>query len=153
MMKWLATPEWTQPLFPPLPLTNVLQFTTVKSFRNESFLRQKYIAESASLDEIAVLTLSSRRTVRQYLIHYQIPLRPKDRLIQEPERFGMRRVDGELTEDLQEMMTLNKLHALRKQGCTYREIVKTLNDLNIPCRKSGAKWHLKTVFNYLQRQQ
>ena len=65
---WLATTGRVQPVFPPLPVTNVLQFPTIKSFRNESFLRRRYLEEGASLDQIAAETLSSRKTVRRYVM-------------------------------------------------------------------------------------
>lgn len=57
--KWLTTSEREQPNFPPVVITNTLQVAIVKSFRNESFLREKYIDEGLTLDEIAALTLSS----------------------------------------------------------------------------------------------
>ncbi len=138
-------------MLPPLPLTNILQFATIKSFRNESFLRQKYFIESASLDEIAALTLSSRKTVRRYLLYYQIALKPEDQLILGQEFFGARRVKGVMTADPFEMAALAQMKDLREQGCSYRTIVERLNTLKIPCRKPGAKWHLKTVHNILNR--
>ena len=103
------------------------------------------------MDEIAAQTLSSKKTVRRYLMHFQIPLRPQDRLILEPERFGTRRVMGQLIESKKEVKALEKMTLLRDEGHSYREIVSILNDLKIPCRKPGAKWHVKTVFNCLNR--
>lgn len=147
---WLASPERRQPLLPPVPITNVLQFTTIKSFRNESFLRQKYLEDGASLDEIAAQTLSSRKTVRRYLVNFEILLRPPDRLIREPEKFGTRRVMGQLIESKKEVKAIEQMTLLRGQGHSYREIVSIMNDLKIPCRKAGAKWHVKTVFNALK---
>jgi len=129
-----------------VPLTNVLQFTTVKSFRNESFLRKKYLEEGASLDEIAAQILSSRKTVRRYLLHYQIPLRPPDKLVFEPERFGTRRVNGVLLADTKENKAIDIIRELRQEGRTYREIVEILNDRKVPCRQKNDRWHVKTVF-------
>lgn len=148
---WLATPGWTQPLFPPVSLTNILQFATIKSFRNESFLREKYLDEGWSLDEIAAQTLSSKKTVRRYLIHNGISLRPSDQVINVPEKFGTRRVKGRLLPDTSEQAAIEKIKALRNQGCSYREIVKILNDEAVPCRKEGASWHVKTVYKAINR--
>ncbi|MGZ3742810.1 MAG: hypothetical protein ACXWRE_03720 [Pseudobdellovibrionaceae bacterium] len=102
------------------------------------------------MDEIAAQTLSSRKTVRRYLMHYQIPLRPPDRVISEPERFGTRRVNGVLIDSPAELRAIEQMKLLRTQGHSYREIVVIMNDLKIPCRKRGAKWHVKTVFSCLQ---
>ncbi len=102
------------------------------------------------MDEIAGQTLSSRKTVRRYLMHYQIPLRPPDRLILEPEKFGTRRIAGQLTSNPSELRAINQLKAFRKEGLSYRQIVEEMNRLNVPCRKKGAKWHVKTVFNVLK---
>jgi len=134
-----------------VPLTNVLQFATIKSFRDESFLRQKYLEEGASLDEIAAQTLSSRKTVRRYLLRYHIPLRPVDKLSHEPEQFGKRRVGGMLRSDPTEQKAIEKPFELRKNGLSYRQIVEEMNRLAIPCRKSGARWHIKTVFKVLKK--
>ncbi len=46
---------------------------------------------------------------------------------------------------------IEQVTLLRGQGHSYREIVSIMNDLKIPCRKSGVKWHVKTVFNALRR--
>lgn len=103
------------------------------------------------MDEIGVQTLSSRKTVRRYLLHYEIPLRTQDKLIIEQVRFGTRRVKGTLGIDPKEVNAILKIRELRNQGQTFREIVASLNNQNIPCRKQGAKWHLKTVFAVLKQ--
>ena len=147
----LANAEWTQPLFPPVPLTNVLQLPALKSFRDESFLRAEYLVEGLSLKKIADLTLSSKRTIRKYLLCHQIPLRSDDvpQNVKQP-LFGMRRLQGKLVQSKAESRILEKIVALRESGRSYREIVNILNSLKIPCRKRGAKWHLKTVFHCLK---
>jgi len=138
-------------LLPPTTITNVLQFATIKSFRNESFLREKYIDEGRSLDAIAIQTFSSRKTLRRYILHFKIPLRPEDRIQSLKQvRFGMRRVDGELVINKSEDTTIERIYSLRNQGRSIREIVEILNDLKIPCRKRGARWHVKTVFQCLK---
>lgn len=101
------------------------------------------------MDEIAALTLSSRKTVRRYLMHYQIPLRPQDRLILEPEKFGTRRVNGILRADPKELKAIETLQELRGRGLSYREVVEEMNRLKVPCRKAKAKWHVKTVYKIL----
>ncbi|MBX2996290.1 MAG: recombinase family protein [Bdellovibrionaceae bacterium] len=103
------------------------------------------------MDEIAALTVSSKKTVRRYLLHFGIPLRPQDEVRPlKQERFGMRRVNGALVVNKAEATTLARMHALRNQGRSIREIVDILNDLKIPTRKRGAKWHVKTVFQCLK---
>ena len=149
---WLATTGWAQPLFPPWPVTSILHLTTIKSFRNESFLHQRYVEEGAQIGQIAIETLSSIKTVRKYLTSFGIELRPEDRL--QPrmyERFGTKRVKGKLVPSLPEQKAIIKMKALRATGHSYREIVAILNELKFPCRKRGAKWHVKTVYKCLNQ--
>ena len=43
-----------------------------------------------------------------------------------------------------EIKAIALMTLLRDQGHSYREIVNIMNDLKIPCQKSGAKWHVRT---------
>jgi hypothetical protein len=56
-----------------------MQLAPIKSLKNEDFLRQKYLEEGLSLQEIAAETVSSWKTVRRHLLYMKIPLKPLDR--------------------------------------------------------------------------
>ncbi|MBY0384702.1 recombinase family protein [bacterium] len=103
------------------------------------------------MQEIAAETVSSWKTVRRNLLYMKISLKPVDRLIKEPERFGMRRVAGELVEDPNEQSAIEKIKTLRADGQSIRDIVKILNQEKVPTRCIGAKWHIKTVFDISKR--
>jgi len=81
----------------------------------------------------------------------KIPLRTKDRLINEQVKFGFQRIEGQLLKHESEQAALFKMRMLRSQGFSIRQIVEELNRLHIPCRKVGAQWHIKTVYNCLQQ--
>ena len=121
------------------------------SLKNEDFLRQKYLEEGLSLQEIAAETVSSWKTVRRHLLYMKIPLRTKDQLINEQVKFGFQRIEGQLLKHESEQAALDKIRMLRGEGFSIRQIVEELNRLRIPCRKVGAQWHIKTVYNCIQQ--
>lgn len=103
------------------------------------------------MQEIAAETVSSWKTVRRHLLYMKIPLRTKDRLINEQVKFGSQRIEGQLLKHESEQAALEKIRMLRGQGFSIRKIVEELNRLRIPCRKEGAQWHIKTVYKILSR--
>ncbi len=81
--------------------------------------------------------------MKKYLLGYGVPLRSRD--LKVAQRFG------ESDAHPGEAKVIQKLKQLRDQGLSYRKIVNAMNELEISCRNSGARWQLKTVFNYLNR--
>ncbi len=81
----------------------------------------------------------------------RIPLKPKDRTNQRSQRFGTQIINGVPTVNSEETKTIEKLKELRAEGLSYRAIVDAMNKLDVPCRKPGARWHVKTVFDYIKR--
>lgn len=149
--KWLSPAHRKRTRFPLASISNITQLAPIKSLKNEDFLRQKYLEEGLSLQEIAAETVSSWKTVRRHLLYMKIPLRTIDQMKLEPERFGKQRVEGELVENSYEQATIEKIKKLRAGGLSIRNIVKILNDENVPTRKVGARWHIKTVFEVSKR--
>lgn len=147
--KWLSPANRKRTRFPQPSISNITQLAPIKSLKNEDFLRQKYLEEGLSLQEIAAETVSSWKTVRRNLLFMNIPLKLEDRLRKEQNKFGFERVNGQRQTNESEQASLYAIHSLRRQGLTIRQIVDTLNDSGVPCRKHGARWHIKTVFNAL----
>lgn len=85
-------------------------------------------------------------------MEYRVELRSEDRpQISVYEQFGTRRVNGVLVPDESERAAISTIQSLRDRGFTYREIVRILNEQAIPCRKPGARWHIKTVYKCLNK--
>lgn len=146
LKKWLSPANRKRTRFPQPSISNITQLAPIKSLKNEDFLRQKYLEEGLSLQEIAAETVSSWKTVRRNLLFMKIPLKPEDRLKNEQIKFGFKRIDGELGSNIAEWQTIELILNLRKLGKTYREIVNELNTSSVPTRKTGGRWHLKTVY-------
>ncbi len=104
------------------------------------------------MQEIAAETVSSWKTVRRHIAYQKIPLRPQDSLLSRKNTiFGTVIIDGNSAVNDLETKAISYIKLLRNEGKTYRQIVAKLNKENIPARKSGARWHLKTVFKVLEK--
>ncbi|MBY0383670.1 recombinase family protein [bacterium] len=145
-IKWLSSAYRKRTKLPRLFISNIEQLAPIKSLKNEDFLRQKYLEEGLSLQEIAAETVSSWKTVRRHILYSNIPLKPQDRLVKDQIKFGFKRLEGRLENDAAEWQAIELILRLRKLGKTYREIVNELNIAGVPTRKIGGRWHLKTVY-------
>jgi hypothetical protein len=150
-IKWLSPAHRKRTRFPQPSISSITQLAPIKSLKNEDFLRQKYLEEGLSLQEIAAEAVFSWKTVRRHLLCNKVPLKPKDRLRKEQIKFGFERVEGQLQKNENEQATLRLMFDLRNQGLTIREIVKTLNESNTPTRTAGGRWHVKTVLKCLAK--
>ncbi len=151
-IKWLSPANRKRTRFPRLFIANIEQLAPIKSLKNEDFLRQKYLEEGLSLQEITAETVSSWKTVRRHLMFSNIPIRKSDLRFKPIQRFGMAVVDGEIAISQMEQQALKRLKSLRSSGLSYRKIVETINQEKVPCRKSGGRWHIKTVFEFINRE-
>lgn len=149
--KWLGTDHPPRAVFPPHHFTISLEFSITRSFREPIFLHQKYVLEGLTPAQIAAQTFSSKKTVVKWLQGLSIPLKPEDIPATSQTPYGFKRVHGRLVSDAKEEQNVQRLLELKKKGLTYREIAETMNSLKIHPRKSGGKWHLKTIYKILSR--
>ena len=85
--------------FPPAKITIISSISNIPIYKNESFLRQKYLEERLSISQISGLTFSARATILKYLRDYEIPIRPQDeahKLNKGQLGYGQRQVIGVL---------------------------------------------------------
>ena len=142
---WLRTIPKPQEPFPPALHSFILPFASIKSFRNEDLLRQKYTSEGQSIDRIAIETFSSKRTVKKHLLGFGVPLRIEDLQNKAVLPYGCyKNFKNDELSIRDYIFTLKQKHSIR-------EIVEILNTLKIPTRKTGSRWHIKTVFNVCKR--
>jgi hypothetical protein len=122
-------------------------------FRNESFLRQKYLSEGLSTKQIAGLIFSARSTVVSALERYGIPLRDAD---QSPWYrrgqlgFGKRVVNGRVMVNQREVDTIEHMRDLHGKGFSYWKIAEILNAMGVPTKSRRAKWQAATVMKILK---
>lgn len=103
---------------PPKP-TVVTSITVVPVFRQEFFLRQKYVIEGLSARQIASQIFSARSTVLKYLKHYKIPLRTEDEALKFNKgqlAYGERLLNGRIRYHKRELKLISELNKLRNQG-------------------------------------
>lgn len=100
------------------------------------------MVEGLSIAQIAAETFSSKRTVKNWIKLYKIPLKIGDLVNFATIPFGATKIEQD---------TRTKIIELREQGLSIRQIVEVLNLLETPTRAPGAKWHNKTVLKVLQR--
>ena len=67
-------PSLTELSFPPEEPFVILRFIYIKPYKNESFLREKYLEERLSIREIASLCFSARSTISANLKAFGIEL-------------------------------------------------------------------------------
>jgi len=139
--------------FPPAQPKIIAEFNIIPLFRNESFLRQKYLEEGLSTRQIAALIFSSRSTVSAALKRYAIPLRDADQT-QWYRRgqvgYGRRIVNGRVVAHQRELETVERMAALRDQGFSYWKVADILNSMGVPTKSRRAKWQAATVMKILK---
>ncbi|MFN9069065.1 MAG: recombinase family protein [Bdellovibrionales bacterium] len=114
-----------------------------------SFLHQKYIVESLTINQIAELTLSSRSTVIKYLNAAGIPIRDEEHR-RGGSVFGERKLNGRYVPNQNELILIEKMKTLRGQGLSFRQIAEFLQGLNLPTKRKG-KWTCRSVHRILDR--
>lgn len=67
--------------------------------------------------------------------------------------YGKRVVRGAETDNKTEMVIIEKLRNLRRQGFSYWKIADILNSMKIPTKNKGSRWHPTTVMKILKAQE
>ena len=143
-------PSLTELSFPPEHPYVIIPFIYIKLFKNERFLREKYVDEGLSIREIASLCFSARSTIAENLKGFAIELRPQDDAMNTGQvAYGRKRLKRNDVEHKRELETLAKIQELRRQGFSYHKIAAILNAMEVPT-KNRKKWHGTTVMNILK---
>ena len=140
-------------VFPPEQPNIITEFNVIPLFRNESFLRQKYLVEGLSTGQIAELIFSARSTVVAALKRYGIPLRDAERAHwhrRGQTGYGQRVVNGKVIEHQRETETIERMKALRGQGFSFWKIADILNSMGVPTKTRRANWKAATVMKILK---
>ena len=109
------------------------------------------MVEDLSVKQIASEIMSSTSTVRKWLLHFRIELRSKSQHHGNPAqvKFGQKRKLGKLEDHQREQRVIKMVKHLRDQGLSLRAIAKTLNELKVPTKNQGKKWHPETIIRIL----
>lgn len=126
----------------------------IPPYKNEFFLREKYLVEMLSTRQIAALVFSARSTVVRHLRAYGIPMRREDEahdLNNGQCSFGEKMVAGKAAPHKGELVVLRRMQTLRNNGLSYWKIAAQLNSSGVPTKNRKTKWHATTVMKMLKK--
>lgn len=131
----------TKIIRPPLEVIDSLRLFHPQTWRNKSFLHQKYVLEGFSIRQIAELVVSSKEAVKTEILKQGIPLRKKSQHHGRPAqtKFGQRVADS--------------VKPMKTEGLSLRAIARCLDLMKIPTKMRGKKWHPEMVKRILDDDQ
>ena len=123
------------------------------SFIPESVLRQKYIVDRLSLQDIAKEFSCSKTRVRDQLLRHNIPLRRRSQAPQDRwTTYGKRRLKGKIVEHKAELRAVATIKQMYAEGNNTSAIARILNTMKIPTKHQGKGWQQNTVAKILKRE-
>jgi hypothetical protein len=140
-------------VFPPLRTSIESTIQAIPLYRNEIFLRQKYLEERLSAKQIASLIFSARSSVINHLRALNIPIRREDeqrQLRPGQHRYGERLSSGQVVSHKGELKIIQQMVQMRRRGLSYRAIAQALQVQGTPTKNRTSKWHATTVMKILK---
>ena len=125
---------------------------TTSLFIPECVLRQKYLADSLSMRQIASEFACSKTHVRNLLLKYKIPLREQSKYRKESSRiYGKRKVASKVIDHKGELRTITAIKRMYAEGVSTRAIARFLDAVKIPTKQQGKGWHNYMIIKILER--
>lgn len=112
---------------------------------DEFFLKQKYVVEGLSSNEIAKLTFSSRSKITRLLKQYDIPLKKVTRRNNGGHVYGYKKYGGKAIEMKKEQEVVELIKYYRKSGYSYQRIADFLNKRKIETKNKKGIWYPKVI--------
>lgn len=133
-------------------ISDIIEFQVKPLYRDESFLRQKYLVERLSPGQIASAIGAGRTTVARHLKEFGIRLRTEDeaKKLHRALAFGERIQDGKIVLCKREQETIEMVQKLRAQGMGLQAIADFLTSMNIPTKTKKGKWQVSMVWYVLK---
>jgi hypothetical protein len=130
-----------------LYVTIITEFKSGRQQLKPSFLHKKYIEEGLSLRQISAQTASSKEAIRSALIKNNIPVRDKGQHHGNPSqlKYGVKRKGLSSVEHKAEQRTVDAVGQMRDEGLSLRAIARCLNQMRVPTKNRGVKWHPEMV--------
>lgn len=138
--------------FPQIQVVDKITLEAKKPTIDEIFLKQKYVIEGLSSNEIAKLTFSSRPKITRLLKQYKIPLKSVTRRNNGSHVYGYRKLGGKVVEMKKEQEVIGLIQSYRASGYSYQKIAGILNQKKIKTKASKGKWYSKVIRAILIRQ-
>ena len=119
----------------------------------ESVLRQKYLADSLSMRQIASEFACSKTHVRDLLLKYKIQRRAPHKHGNMWYSYGKQKVRGRTIEHKAELRTIAAIKKMYSEGVGTRAIARFLDTMKIPTKQQGKGWHHHTITQILKREE
>jgi len=139
-------------VFPQIQVVDKITLEPKKPEIDEFFLKQKYVIEGFSSNEIAKLTFSSRPKITKLLKQYDIPLKTFTRRNNGGHVFGYRKYRGRSIEMKKEQEIITLIKSYRESGYSYQKIADTLNQKKIETKMRSGRWYSKVIRSILSNQ-
>ena len=135
-------------LFSSNPLhVGIIAFPKLPLFQNLSFLTEEYCQNGLSAKQIAAKTFSSKSSVTAALHKAKIPVRTPHRHhghISQP-RYGDKVRNEKLVAHQAERRVIEAVMNLKSEGLSLRKIALVLDQMKIPTKEQGRKWHPEMI--------
>ena len=153
--KWRADTDSHLPLPPSEYVTDIITYNTIPAYKTADYLHQKYVVEGLSLRQIAAENFTSTDVIRGLLVRFELPIRPAHAtgVRNASARFGTKRRQGKLVENLAEVRVINAIKEMQTQGMTLRQIATFLSQVGVPTKQRGKSWHPEMVRRALKTNQ
>jgi len=126
-------------------LVDTIKLLPKKPAPGENFLKEKYIKEGLSSNEIATLVSSSRSGITKLLKINNISLQSVTRKNSGGHVFGYRKHGGKCIELKKEQNIIRLICLKRESGFSYQKISNYLNDQKVSTKTNIGNWYPKVV--------
>jgi hypothetical protein len=135
-----------------LEVVDSIRLVKPPTWRNKSFLHQKYVQEGLSIRQISDLVVSSKEGVRAEILRQGIPLREKSQHHGHPAqpRFGRRVIKGTVIEHKAQQRVVDSVRQMKQEGLSLRAISRCLDQMKVPTKMKGKKWHPEMIKRILE---
>lgn len=145
--EWREAPGPCKLFSSSIHLIGTTDFFAIPQYKNKFFLTQKYIEEGYSARQIAKEIFSSKSTVTAALAKFDIPIRephlPHGHLSQP--KFGKQIRKGKAVVHLIEQRVIETVRKLKEEGLSLRKIAEVLDQMKVPTKERGKRWHPEMV--------
>ena len=130
-----------------LYVTVITEFKSGKKQLSPEFLHRQYIEKGLSTRQIAAQEVSSKEAVRAALHKNNIPVREQGQHHGHPSqlKYGIKRKGPSINIHQTEQRTIDAVRQMRGEGLGFRAIARCLDQMKVPTKNRGKKWHPEMV--------
>lgn len=114
-------------------------------------IKEKYVKNGLSIRQIATELLCSKEAVRSGLIKEGVELRKPNQHHGRPSqpKYGSQYRNGNLIKHLGEQRVIQTVNEMSDEGMSLRQIARFLDQIGVPTKCKGKKWHPQMVKNII----